>query len=414
MVDVALALFGAQAVQHLLFARRAECHHAEHLRLSAREDRGAVGTRQQSRLARDRANVLGAAAVRPDPLLENLRADVLLQLFLEEAGDLFGALRILRAELGDQLLLHGGKRGLARGLIGVVDGRLEARLDEFGDGFGQLLVFRGRDELALGLASLRGQLTLHLDQLLDGLVALADRLDHRLFGQLLGAGLDHHHRLGGASHGEVEQAVLQLRLSRIDDDAAVNVADAHAADRAGEGNVGDGERRRGAQDAEDIGIVLHVCGEHGDDDLDIVAIALGEERANGAVDQTRGEDRVLGGAAFALDEAAGNLARGIEPLFDVDGEGEEIDAFTREHARRSGGQNDGFAVAHDHGATSLLGDTPRFDAEGAAGDGPFDLMNGIHILLRMPGPPHLRWPGRPSRVSLGCSFQVNCSHVSHW
>ena len=75
------------------------------------------------------------------------------------------------------------------------------------------------------------------------------------------------------------------------------------------------ERGRGADDAEHVGVVLLVGGEHGDDDLDVVAVALGEERADRPVGQARGEDRVLGGAAFALDEAAGDLAGGVHALF---------------------------------------------------------------------------------------------------
>ena len=51
------------------------------------------------------------------------------------------------------------------------------------------------------------------------------------------------------------------------------------------------------------GFVL-VDREHGGDDLDLVAVALGEERAAGAVDQARDEDLVVAQATFALEEAA--------------------------------------------------------------------------------------------------------------
>ena len=66
--------------------------------------------------------------------------------------------------------------------------------------------------------------------------------------------------------------------------------------------------------------------ENGGDDLGLVAEALGEERADRAVDQARDERLVLARPAFALEVAAGDLARGEGLFLVVDGEREEVDA----------------------------------------------------------------------------------------
>ena len=64
------------------------------------------------------------------------------------------------------------------------------------------------------------------------------------------------------------------------------------------------ERGRGRHDAEHVGVVLLVGGEHGDEDLDLVLEALGEERPDRAVDQPAGQDLLVRGPALALEEPA--------------------------------------------------------------------------------------------------------------
>ena len=65
------------------------------------------------------------------------------------------------------------------------------------------------------------------------------------------------------------------------------------------------------------------------DDLDFVEEAVREKRANRTVDQAGGERFLFGRTAFALEEAAGDLAGSIG-LFDVvDGEREEVLAGLR-------------------------------------------------------------------------------------
>ena len=118
-------------------------------------------------------------------------------------------------------------------------------------------------------------------------------------------------------------------LQRVQDVLAVDIADAGGGDRAEERNAGDGQRRRGADQGDDVGIVLQVMAQHGADDLRLVAEAGREQRADRPVDEARGQHLLLGRPAFALEEAAGDLAGGEGLFLVVDGEREEIDPRLR-------------------------------------------------------------------------------------
>ena len=119
---------------------------------------------------------------------------------------------------------------------------------------------------------------------------------------------------------------LDLVDRRVEHEVAVDQADPRPADRAHEGHAGEGERGGCRDQRHDVGIVLEVMAEDGDDDLGLAAEAFGEERADRAVDEARGERLLLARPAFALEEAAGDLARGEGLLLVVHGEGEEVDA----------------------------------------------------------------------------------------
>ena len=77
------------------------------------------------------------------------------------------------------------------------------------------------------------------------------------------------------------------------------------------------------------GLVFVVDGPDIGDDLDFVAHHLGKERADRAVGETGGEDRVFAGAAFSPEERAGDATCGVKPLFIVDGEREKVDPLAR-------------------------------------------------------------------------------------
>ena len=102
--------------------------------------------------------------------------------------------------------------------------------------------------------------------------------------------------------------MLELFGRRVEDELVVDVAHAAGADRAAEGDAGDGERGRSADHRGDVRIDHRVGREDVNDDLNFIEEAVREKRTDRTVDQAARERFLFGGAAFTLEEAPGDLA----------------------------------------------------------------------------------------------------------
>ena len=109
----------------------------------------------------------------------------------------------------------------------------------------------------------------------------------------------------------------------------------------------------------------------GDDDLDLVAQAGDERRAQRPVDQPAGQDRVGGRAALAAEERAGDAPGGIHALLDVDRQREEVEVVLGGLAGGGRRQQHGLVVeVGDDGAGGLLGKPAGLEADGAGAEAP--------------------------------------------
>ena len=230
-----------------------------------------------------------------------------------------------------------------------------------------------------------GQLDDGVEHRLEVLLPEHHGAEHHLLGQFLGLGFDHQHGVGGAGHHEVERALLHLVDHRVQHILAGDIADARGADRPHEGHAGQRQRGGGRDHRHDVGIVLHVVRQHGGDDLRLVLEARGEQRPDRPVDQPRGQGFLLGGAAFALEIAAGNLARGEGLLLVVHGEREEVDAGPLLLGGDDGGENGRAAIGGEHGAVGLPRDAAGLEFERASR--PFDFYGVFmkHVGVPMRG-----------------------------
>ena len=265
---------------------------------------------------------------------------------------------------------HGGDLDEV-GHLGVAAGRLDVEDDELATGLGRLGEVQhgagagfeeGRD---LGLADGLLQLFLEVDERLERAVAEEDGLGHDVFGQQLGAGLDHHDRVTRARDDQVELRLRQLAEGRVDHELAVDAADAHGADGAVEGDLADGQRGRRGDGAEDVGLVLLVGRKDRDDELDVVLVALREERPDGAVGQACRQRGRLRRARLALDEAARDLARGVHALLEFDRQREEVESGPRVRAV-GGAEHQGVAVANGDRAAGQTCEPAGLDGQRAA------------------------------------------------
>ena len=103
----------------------------------------------------------------------------------------------------------------------------------------------------------------------------------------------------------------------------------NASYRTEEGNIANAQRTRRANHARDFGGVIFVEADNRCDNLNVIAEAFREQRANRSVNQSAFENCACWRATFTLDKTAWDFACRIHFLFKVDSEREEVYAFAR-------------------------------------------------------------------------------------
>ena len=141
------------------------------------------------------------------------------------------------------------------------------------------------------------------------------------------------------------------------------------------------QRRRGADQRDDVGIVLEIVAQHGADDLRLVAETRREKRPDRPVDQPRGQRLLFRRPALALEKAAGDLAGGEGLFLVVDGQREEILPRLGRLRGDRGAQHRRLAIGREHRAIGLPGDLAGLEHEAAAAPHQFLTVNLKHSRL---------------------------------
>ncbi len=384
VVQQELLLVGArQRVDVLLVLAGAERGHHHRLGFAAGEQRRTMGAGQHADFGDDVANRLDVAAVDALAGVEDVPANDLGFQFLEHAGD--AQLVVLRLLPFREVVRHDLFLGLADRGVAILLDRNGVGCAQIGFDQPEHFLFQRAfvDDLDVArlLGCLLGELDDGVDHWLEVPVSEHHGAEHDLFVQLLGFRFDHQHGVGGAGDDEVELGFDHFVQRRVEHVFVVDEADACGADRALERSAGQRQRRGGGDQGQNVGIVLHVVRQHGDDDLGFVAPALDEQRTDRAVDQTGNQRFLFRRPAFALEIAAGNAARGVGLFLVVDGQRQEVDAFAGRLRGDHGGENDGLAIGGENGAVGLTGDLAGFKLERTATPIDFDGMNIEHCDL---------------------------------
>ncbi len=280
---------------------------------------------------------------------------------VDEGRPAVGDLAALDLDGGD--LDQVGHLRIGAGRLDVDDDELVARVHGVGEVEDRARA--GLDERrGLGLADRLAELLLELDERLECAMAEQDGLGHDGLGQELGTGLDHHDRVARAGDDQVELRLLELAVGRVDHELAADAADADGPDRAGERDLADRQGGRRRHRPEHVRQVLLVRRQDRDDELDVVLVALGEERADRPVGQAGGQGGRLRGARLALDEPARDLAGGVHPLLELDRQRKEVEAGSGV-GPVGGAEHQGVAVADGDGTAGQPGKPARFDGQRA-------------------------------------------------
>ena len=390
VVHVTLGLRTGQCVNLLLHLEHVQGGDAQNLGLATLEQGGTVHARHDVHLGGQGADVTQATAVDAvilgqdttahDLALQLLEgvADLLVLLGVVHVGELFreGGLDafldlvdaiLTRQLLGDgQSLIEIGVRNLVNTVVQVL-GVLREELEFLGFLRGDLL------ELGLGLAD-------HLDERLGGFETTGDDFLVRLGlafvvdevpGVLAGTGFDHGDGDvtvldDAAGDHDFEHGALTLAPTREGDPLAVDQSQTHTGDRAFERQAGNHGGGGGRVQCDDVIGIIRIDGEHGFDDLHLIAQGVREQRTQRTVDDAAGENGLGARAALTAEERARDLAGGIHLLFHVDGQREEVVVLLRAGTGGGGRQNHRIIIKiGGDGTIRLLGETTGLEAQRA-------------------------------------------------
>ena len=367
-MQVALALdIDIHSLDALHFGKRGQGADIDDLGLASGEHRGAVHSGKKVDLGGKRTDLSDLPSVRALVILQDHLPHGLLLVLVHGVADqrepLFLVGKCLSAALSE--LVHSlvpchlvvGEHGGLHHFLG----------NDLLHGVHQLLRDDSGNILLLLLADSIADLVDECDQLLVDFMGLIDRVDHDLLRNFLGAGFDHDDLVLHAGYGQCQVRDLLLIVGGVDDELSVHQA--HLRHGAGtiEGNVGDrhsdGGSDHGGQFRRAVRIHAHdkVFQRH------VISVVLREQRAHGTVDDTVGEDRVLGGLSLALHEAAGDLAHCVLSLVIFHRQREEIDALPGLLAGSCRGKDDRVTVVHQGGAVRLGADSADLNGQGPAG-----------------------------------------------
>ena len=138
----------------------------------------------------------------------------------EALDQLAGDELLLRVGVGEGflgLVAGGVEGGRALRLVGQPVGGVDVGADEVLElGLDRRLV-GGGSELPRLLGGLLGELDDRVDHRLHAAVGEHDGVQHLVFRKLLGFGFDHHHGIMGAGDDQLELAVGDLLLGRVED-----------------------------------------------------------------------------------------------------------------------------------------------------------------------------------------------------
>ena len=198
----------------------------------------------------------------------------------------------------------------------------------------------------LCLADFSNDFLLEFNQLLDYAMAKPNSVQHGFFGYFLRTCFNHQDSILGAGNCQIQLRNSCLSNGRVDDEFAINQANAYTSDGAFKGDIGDGQSAGCAYHSRHIGSVVRVNGNCGCNDLHIVVVALGEHGANRTVNQAAGQNSLLAGTTFTFNKAAGDFAHSVHLFFKINSQREKVNTLTRGFGAGNGNYYGSVAIAY--------------------------------------------------------------------
>ena len=388
VVHVAAIRFQADAIDMLAFRQRCQRAEAHNLRLAAGEQASAVSAGKEADFAADRTDFVDTAAVRTDLVDGDHVADDFLDHLLRDFSDIIGVVRINVGKVFVNIRFDSIHLFFAFDFVSREDSRLHGFFAISMDGFDDICRRFFFDEFLFRYGNLVEEAELEFDDFLDFFMGEHDGIQDLFFRDFVSAAFNHEDGVFRTGDDDVHIALFALGDGRVDDELAIDAADADTGNRAGKGNVGHAQRYGGTDHSGDFRSVVMVYAEIISHDVDVMTVCLREERTDRTVDETGEEGCRFRRFAFAFDEAARNLADGVHLFFIIDGEREKVCVFTRFFRARSRDENGRVAITDQCGTAGLLSQFTDFNYQRAAGEIHLEFLFFHCYLLEFTGDRH--------------------------
>ena len=273
-------------------------------------------------------------------------ADDLLLHLIDQFGHLSGEIGIFLTEFLHDSVLDGEHSLVADVLIVCIEGVHKISLAECEDLIEHIMIQLAGRIFEFGLADLGDNAVYKAEQLLYLRMSLHNGVVHNVVGYLVGARFDHDHLIHRCGNGEVKVALSALLLGGVNDELAVHKTHENAADRSVPRNIRYRQGDGCADHCRDLGGAILIDRHNGKCERHVIAQVLGEERANGAVDDTCGQDSLFAGLTLAFEISAGDLTCGVHSLLIVNRQGEEVDAVAGLSGCCGAAKHGGIAVSY--------------------------------------------------------------------
>ncbi len=353
-------------------------------------------------LTRDLTDVFQTTSVGAFALIEDLATHGRLLDAAQDLADVLrvlGVLLVLFGERRDDVFGHRGHRLIPLLLVTEVEGLSHLGGSHTFDLFLQVGIGCGRRPLHVRHAMAFEKLVLERAQLFDACMRDPERFENLTLRHLESAALDHRDRFRGARYDDVDVGVLELLEGRVQHPGVLDAAHSDRGHRRVERDLRHVERHRGTQHGEHVGIVFLVRGQNEAGDLRLVSEPLRKQGPDGPIDAARGENLLLARPPFALEEAAGDLARSVRLLAILDGEGEKWEVgWPVLHCGRN--QHHRIAVLHEARALREFGHTADFERQCPSCELALHPLNHVVLLTSVSAGEHPQ-PRIECRVAVG-------------
>ena len=329
VVDVTFSIFCAKTIQGLCFTQRSQSQNIQDLGLTTSEKRTAMRTSQQTNFAGYRTNFIQSTTIRTNLVNRNGTTNDFLNQLLGNVSNVFSVVRIFVNENFCDFCFNASNVFFTFQLVSIHQSFFQfssAVCFNLFCNFSRRIVY---GNFHFGFANLSNNFFLEFNQFFDYAVSKPDSIQHSFFGNFFSTCFYHQDSIFSTCNSKVQKACASLFNGGVDDEFAINQANANTCDGTFKRNVRNGQCAGSTYHCRHIRSIVRVNGNCGCYDLYVIMISVREHRTDRTVNQAAGQNSLFARTTFTFNKATGNFTYGIHFFFKVNGQREKVYTFTR-------------------------------------------------------------------------------------